>query len=110
LAEGYSCDRNDQESEGFNKVVLAQIYHKLNIFYLLIFFMITILYEWEILYRLLSDLIFVNNNCCLHMDVTINSSHQIQYWYESFRSHFINMGLRLGYRQEELSDIISQFF
>lgn len=44
------------------------------------------------------------------MDVALNSSHQIQYWYESFRSHFINMGLRLGYRQEELSDIISQFF
>lgn len=44
------------------------------------------------------------------MDAALNTPHQIQYWYESFRSHFINMGLRLGYRQEELSDIISQFF
>lgn len=44
------------------------------------------------------------------MDVALNTSHQIQCWYESFRSHFIDMGLGLGYRQEELSDIISQFF
>ena len=44
------------------------------------------------------------------MDAAENSPNQVQFWYESFRSHFINMGLRLGYKKEELSDIISQFF
>ena len=37
-------------------------------------------------------------------------SQQVQNWYESFRGHFINIGLRSGYTKEELSDIISQFF
>lgn len=44
------------------------------------------------------------------MDVALNTSLQIQYWYESFRSHLTNIGLGLGYHQEEVSDIISQFF
>lgn len=43
------------------------------------------------------------------MDVAVNTN-QVQYWYESFRSPFMAMGLRLGYRKEEISDIISQFF
>jgi len=41
---------------------------------------------------------------------TTNSSPQIKCWYESFRVHFINMGINLGYKKEELGDIISQFF
>ena len=44
------------------------------------------------------------------MDAGVNGSHQIQCWYESFRSHLINMGLRSGYRKEEICDLISQFF
>jgi RNA polymerase sigma factor (sigma-70 family) len=44
------------------------------------------------------------------MDAAINTSHHVQYWYESFRSHFMAMGLRLGYRKEEISDLISQLF
>lgn len=39
-----------------------------------------------------------------------SSSKQIQYWYESFHVHFINIGLRAGCRKEEINDIISQFF
>ncbi len=44
------------------------------------------------------------------MNAAVNIPHPVQYWYESFRSHFLAMGLRLGYRQEEVSDVISQFF
>lgn len=44
------------------------------------------------------------------MDTFVSTSNQIQYWYESFRPHFINMGLKMGYKKEELNDIISQFF
>jgi RNA polymerase sigma-70 factor (ECF subfamily) len=44
------------------------------------------------------------------MEIAANTANQVQYWYESFRSHFIIMGLKLGYKKEELSDIISQFF
>jgi len=31
-------------------------------------------------------------------------------WYESFRLHFIRIGLNLGYRTEEIQDFIHQFF
>ncbi|HKO80389.1 MAG TPA: sigma-70 family RNA polymerase sigma factor [Chitinophagaceae bacterium] len=44
------------------------------------------------------------------MDVAINTPNQLQYWYESFRSHFMAMGLRSGYHKEEISDLISQLF
>jgi RNA polymerase sigma-70 factor (ECF subfamily) len=44
------------------------------------------------------------------MDAAVNIPHPVQYWYEAFRSQFMAMGLRLGYRKEEVSDIISQFF
>ena len=44
------------------------------------------------------------------MDAAVNTPHTVQYWYESFRSHFMAMGLRLGYRKEEVSDLISQLF
>jgi RNA polymerase sigma factor (sigma-70 family) len=40
----------------------------------------------------------------------VTSSQQIESWYESFRPLFINMGLKLGYKKDELSDIISQLF
>jgi len=39
-----------------------------------------------------------------------NTANQVEYWYGAFRSHFIDIGLKLGYKKEELSDIISQFF
>jgi len=43
------------------------------------------------------------------MNVAVNTN-QVQCWYEAFRSHFMAMGLKLGYRNEEISDIIGQFF
>jgi RNA polymerase sigma factor (sigma-70 family) len=43
------------------------------------------------------------------MNVAVNTN-QVQYWYESFHSHFMTMGLKLDYRKEEISDLISQFF
>ncbi len=49
-------------------------------------------------------------NYCLHMDVAINTPNQVQHWYESFRSHFMAMGLRSGYPREEINDLISQLF
>ena len=37
-------------------------------------------------------------------------SQQIQYWYDSFKFCFVNIGLKLGYSENELGDIISKFF
>lgn len=39
-----------------------------------------------------------------------NTSQQLHHWYETFQYSFMNMGLRLGYRQDEIKDIIDQFF
>ena len=44
------------------------------------------------------------------MNTAVNTFQNIEYWYESFRDHFINMGLKLGYRHDEINDIINQFF
>lgn len=40
----------------------------------------------------------------------INISQQFHNWYETFQYTFMNMGLRLGYRRDEVGDIINQFF
>lgn len=42
--------------------------------------------------------------------LTVNITQQFHKWYETFQSIFMNMGLRLGYRQDEIKDIINQFF
>jgi RNA polymerase sigma factor (sigma-70 family) len=34
----------------------------------------------------------------------------VEYWYEKYRYHLTNMGLKLGYRNEEIDDLIHQFF
>ena len=46
------------------------------------------------------------------MDRVLNAnvSQQFDNWYETFQYIFINMGLKLGYRQDEINDIINQFF
>ena len=46
------------------------------------------------------------------MDRVLNAnvSQQFDNWYETFQYIFINMGLKLGYRQDEIKDIINQFF
>lgn len=44
------------------------------------------------------------------METTVNTTKWVQDSYSAYRSHFINMGTRLGFGKEELSDIISQFF
>ncbi len=42
--------------------------------------------------------------------VSRDISAEVQYWYESFRIHLMNMGLKLGYKQDETSDLVNQFF
>ncbi len=37
-------------------------------------------------------------------------SQQLCEWYEAYQRTFINMGLRLGYQEEEVKDMINQFF
>lgn len=44
------------------------------------------------------------------METTVNITKWVQDCYSSYSAHFINMGLRLGFRRDELGDIISQFF
>lgn len=44
------------------------------------------------------------------METLESTSRLVEGWYESFRSSFIKMGLKLGYKKEELDDIVNQFF
>ena len=44
------------------------------------------------------------------MIVASTTYQQIQNWYESFRIHFMNMGLKLGYEEDEINDFINQFY
>ena len=44
------------------------------------------------------------------MIVASTTYQQIQNWYESFRTHFMNMGLKLGYEEDEINDFINQFY
>ena len=37
-------------------------------------------------------------------------SQRLDKWYETFQCTFMNMGLKLGYRQDEVHDFINQFF
>lgn len=40
----------------------------------------------------------------------INISQQFDNWYGTFQYTFMGMGLKFGYRQDEIKDIINQFF
>lgn len=42
--------------------------------------------------------------------LTANIAHQFDNWYETFQHAFIAMGLKFGYRHDEIKDIINQFF
>ncbi len=43
--------------------------------------------------------------------IAVSTTYQhIQNWYESFRIHFMNMGLKLGYNEDEINDFINQFY
>lgn len=46
------------------------------------------------------------------MDAALSAdiSRQFHRWYETFQYTFMNMGSRLGYQQDEIRDIIDQFF
>lgn len=46
------------------------------------------------------------------MDAALSAdiSRQFHHWYETFQYAFMNMGSRLGYQQDEIKDIIDQFF
>ncbi|HVA98338.1 MAG TPA: sigma-70 family RNA polymerase sigma factor [Bacteroidia bacterium] len=44
------------------------------------------------------------------MNAVLNTPQQFQNWYESFQCTFMNIGLSLGYRQDEVCDFINQFF
>ena len=44
------------------------------------------------------------------MIVASTTYQQVQNWYESFRIHFMNMGLKLGYEEDEINDFINQFY
>ncbi|HTN06574.1 sigma-70 family RNA polymerase sigma factor [Agriterribacter sp.] len=44
------------------------------------------------------------------MIISRDIAEEVQYWYESFRIHLMNMGLKLGYKQDEINDLINQFF
>lgn len=44
------------------------------------------------------------------MPAAITSSAEVQSWYTAFNSQFVQMGLKLGYRTDEVSDLVSQFF
>lgn len=46
------------------------------------------------------------------MDAALSAdiSRQFHHWYETFQYTFMNMGSRLGYQQDEIKDIIDQFF
>ncbi len=42
--------------------------------------------------------------------LTADASYQFHHWYKTLQSTFMNIGLRLGYRHDEITDIIDQFF
>lgn len=43
--------------------------------------------------------------------IVVSPTYQhIQNWYESFRLHFMKMGLKLGYNEDEINDFINQFY
>ena len=42
--------------------------------------------------------------------LNVNISQQFHHWYETFRYTFMNLGSRFGYQQDEIKDIIDQFF
>lgn len=42
--------------------------------------------------------------------LNVNISRQFRNWYEAFQCTFMNMGLKFGYQQDEIKDIINQFF
>lgn len=42
--------------------------------------------------------------------LNVNISQQFDNWYETFQYTFMDMGLKFGYRQDEIRDIINQFF
>ena len=42
--------------------------------------------------------------------MNVTNSQQFHIWYESFQCSFMNMGLKFGYKQEDIQDIINQFF
>jgi len=44
------------------------------------------------------------------MNAVLNTPQPFQNWYESFQCTFMNIGLSLGYRQDQVSDFINQFF
>jgi len=44
------------------------------------------------------------------MPAAITSSAEVQSWYTAFNAQFVQMGLKLGYRTDEVSDLVSQFF
>ncbi|MEO9003899.1 MAG: sigma-70 family RNA polymerase sigma factor [Ginsengibacter sp.] len=42
--------------------------------------------------------------------LNVNISRQFHIWYESFQNIFMKMGLKFGYQQDEIKDMINQFF
>ena len=44
------------------------------------------------------------------MIVASTTYQQIQNWYESFRIPFMNMGFKLGNKEDEINDFINQFY
>lgn len=42
--------------------------------------------------------------------LNVNISHQFHNWYESFHGNLMDMGLNYGYQQDEIKDMINQFF
>ncbi len=44
------------------------------------------------------------------MTTATDPFYSIGHWYESYRQHLVGIGLKLGYHQEEVNDIINQFF
>ena len=37
-------------------------------------------------------------------------SQRMDKWYQTFQYNFMNIGLKFGYRQDEVTDFINQFF
>lgn len=44
------------------------------------------------------------------MELIDNTSHYTRQWYEMFHGHFMRIGLKYGYKRDELEDLIHQFF
>ena len=54
--------------------------------------------------------IFCYEKILILMDAVLNTPQQFQKWYETFQYTFMNIGLKLGYQQDEVRDFINQFF